>query len=75
MDSGLCIGTARVRAITNAGRAASSRVACRLRPSGSSDVQNIDADGGVFTFPYAPLINGADTNFSNPFVLTYPQNG
>jgi hypothetical protein len=24
---------------------------------------------------YAPAINGADTNFSHPFVLTYPQSG
>ena len=31
--------------------------------------------GGMFTFPYVPLINGSDTNFSHPYVLTYPQNG
>jgi hypothetical protein len=24
---------------------------------------------------YVPLINGSDTNFSHPFVLTYPKNG
>ena len=24
---------------------------------------------------YFPLINGSDTNFSHPFVLTYPSNG
>ncbi len=24
---------------------------------------------------YVPLINGSDTNFSHPFVLTYPSNG
>jgi len=24
---------------------------------------------------YIPLINGSDTNFSQPFVLTYPVNG
>ena len=24
---------------------------------------------------YVPLINGSDTNFSHPFVLTYPDNG
>ena len=24
---------------------------------------------------YIPLINGSDTNFSHPFVLTYPTNG
>ena len=33
------------------------------------------ARGGVFTFPFLPLINGSDTNFSQPFVLTYPPNG
>jgi hypothetical protein len=38
-----------------------------------TDVQNIQR-GGVFTFPFVPLINGANTNFSHPFVLTYPQN-
>ena len=24
---------------------------------------------------YVPLINGSDTNFSHPYVLTYPKNG
>ena len=24
---------------------------------------------------YVPVINGSDTNFSHPFVMTYPQNG
>ncbi len=24
---------------------------------------------------YAPLINGSNTNFSHPYVLTYPKNG
>ena len=31
--------------------------------------------GGVFTFPYVPLISAAGLNFSNPYVLTYSQNG
>jgi hypothetical protein len=72
VDSGLCIGTASAP-ITNAG--------VTLQPCGVSaktvwitDVQNIQR-GGVFTFPYVPLISGAGSNFSNPFVLTYPQNG
>jgi len=72
VDSGLCIGTASAP-ITNAG--------VTLQPCGVSaktvwitDVQNIER-GGVFTFPYVPLISGAGSNFSNPFVLTYPQNG
>ena len=72
VDSGLCVGTSSAP-ITNA--------PVTLQPCGVSaktvwitDVQNIQR-GGVFTFPYVPLISGAGTNFSNPFVLTYPQNG
>jgi hypothetical protein len=72
VDSGLCIGTSSAP-ITNA--------KVTLQPCGVSaktvwitDVQNIQR-GGVFTFPYVPLISGAGSNFSNPFVLTYPQNG
>ena len=29
----------------------------------------------TITHGYLPLINGSDTNFSHPFVLTYPLNG
>jgi hypothetical protein len=72
VDSGLCIGT-QATAINNEG--------VTLQPCGVSaktvwitDAANA-ARGGIFTFPYAPLINGSDTNFSQPFVLTYPQNG
>ena len=72
VDSGLCIGTTSAP-ITNA--------PVTLQPCGVSaktvwitDVQNIQR-GGVFTFPFVPLISGAGTNFSNPYVLTYPQNG
>jgi hypothetical protein len=73
VDSGLCVGIAALTPANN------TKVA--LEPCGVSartvwvtDVQNIQR-GGVFTFPFVPLINGADTNFSNPYVLTYPQNG
>ncbi len=31
-------------------------------------------DHNAISENYAPLINGAQTNFSNPWVLTYPQN-
>jgi hypothetical protein len=72
VDSGLCIGTASAP-ITNEG--------VTLQPCGVSaktvwitDRQNIER-GGLFTFPFVPLISGAGSNFSNPFVLTYPQNG
>ena len=73
MDSGLCVGIAGLTPANN------TKVA--LEPCGVSartvwvtDVQNIQR-GGVFTFPFVPLINGAGTNFSHPYVLTYPQNG
>jgi len=73
VDSGLCVGIAGLTAANN------TKVA--LEPCGVSartvwitDVQNIQR-GGVFTFPFVPLINGAGTNFSHPYVLTYPQNG
>jgi hypothetical protein len=72
VNSGLCIGVA-ATAINNEG--------VTLQPCGVSaktvwivDRQNT-APGGIFTFPYRPLINGSDTNFSQPFVLTYPPNG
>ena len=72
VNSGLCIGVA-ATAINNEG--------VTLQPCGVSaktvwitDAQNV-ARGGIFTFPYVPLINGSDTNFSQPFVLTYPPNG
>jgi hypothetical protein len=72
VNSGLCIGVA-ATAINNEG--------VTLQPCGVSaktvwiiDRQNT-TPGGVFTFPFRPLINGSDTNFSQPFVLTYPQNG
>jgi hypothetical protein len=32
-------------------------------------------DERPFFAGFAPLINGSDTNFSHPFVLTYPQSG
>ena len=72
VDSGLCIGP-RARPSPDAG-SPSSRVACRLRPCGSR-MSRTSSVAASFTFPYVPLINGANTNFSNPFVLTYPQNG
>jgi hypothetical protein len=72
VDSGLCVGVSGTP-INN--------TPVSLQPCGVSaktvwvtDVQNIQR-GGLFTFPFVPLINGAGTNFSHPFVLTYPQNG
>ena len=72
VNSGLCVGIS--------GLTAAANTPVSLQPCGVSartvwvtDVQNIQR-GGVFTFPFVPLINGADTNFSHPFVLTYPPN-
>jgi len=72
VDSGLCIGV-QATAINNEG--------VTLQPCGVSaktiwitDSAKVQR-GGLFTFPFVPLINGSDTNFSQPFVLTYPQNG
>jgi len=75
VDSGLCVG------ISNLVAAPANNTPVSLQPCGVSArtvwvtaVQNRQR-GGLFTFPYVPLINGADTNFSHPYVLTYPQNG
>jgi hypothetical protein len=75
VDSGLCVGTPLL------GGAPRNNTPVSLQPCGvaaqtvwvtaSANAQR----GGLFTFPYVPLINGADTNFSHPYVLTYPPNG
>jgi hypothetical protein len=71
VDSGLCMGTA-TTAIAGEG--------VTLQPCGVSsksvwivdtyDSWRLFTNGGFF-----PLINGSDTNFSHPFVLTYPASG
>jgi len=74
VDSGLCIG---VPSTPIAG----TKVV--LEPCGASaktvwilDFKRHDVSpGGAFTFPFIPLISAAGLNFSNPYVLTYPQNG
>jgi hypothetical protein len=70
VDSGLCMGTA-TTAIQGEG--------VTLQPCGVSanTVWILDFLDSFQTFVnggYAPLINGSDTNFSHPFVLTYPNN-
>jgi len=71
VDSGLCVGVA-ATAVQDEG--------VTLQPCGVSSKTVWIAD--VFDSPnttlaggYIPLINGSDTNFSTPFVLTYPNNG
>jgi hypothetical protein len=74
VGSGLCTGTA---------TAASAGTKVVLEPCGVSakTVWIADyLDGGrgdfdAFIHNYVPLINASQTNFSNPYVLTYPQNG
>ena len=71
VNSGLCMGTA-TTAISGEG--------VTLQPCGVSantvwivdtyDSWSLFTNGGFF-----PLINGSDTNFSQPFVLTYPAAG
>jgi len=64
VDSGLCVGVA-------ATAVAGEKVT--LQPCGVSakTVWIVDSQDSV-GHGYVPLINGSDTNFSQPFVLTYP---
>ena len=70
MDSGLCVGVAAT---------AFQKEGVTLQPCGVSarTVWIIDANDSPATLRagYVPLINGSDTNFSHPFVLTYPSAG
>jgi hypothetical protein len=67
VDSGLCAGVA---ATATAGEKVT------LQPCGVSGrtVWIIDSEDTAVN-GYQPLINGSDTNFSQPFVLTYPTDG
>jgi len=66
VDSGLCSGVA-ATAVAGEG--------VTLQPCGVSakTVWIVDSADTV-THGYVPFINGSDTNFSQPFVLTYPGN-
>ena len=72
VDSGLCMGVA-ATAVQGEG--------VTLQPCGvsSKTVWVLDTLDQQFTkawaHGYIPLINGSDTNFSQPFVLTYPGSG
>jgi hypothetical protein len=73
VESGLCMGVA-ATAVSGEG--------VTLQPCGvsSKTVWILDTYDQQFNFRTAfkngiPLINGSDTNFSQPFVLTYPNNG
>ncbi len=70
VDSGLCVGVAAT---------AAAKEGVTLQPCGVSakTVWIADTNDSPATLRggYVPLINGSDTNFSHPFVLTYPGNG
>ncbi len=70
VDSGLCVGVPTT---------AKQNTPVVLESCGvsSKTVWIIDtADSpATITHDYVPLINGSDTNFSHPFVLSYPLNG
>ncbi len=68
VDSGLCSGVA-ATAFQGEG--------VTLQPCGASSktIWIVDFHAANFNnFPGVPLINGSNTNFSHPFVLTYPAN-
>ena len=65
VDSGLCAGTAST---------AGNGTPVALEPCGVSSKTVWVEDDGDGDGPYIPLINGSDTNFSNPYVLHYPGN-
>jgi hypothetical protein len=68
VGSGLCVGVASTAV-------QGSKVS--LQPCGvsSKTVWIVDTLDANIRTGYVPLINGSDTNFSHPFVLTYPKNG
>jgi hypothetical protein len=70
VDSGLCIGLAAT---------ATAKEGVTLQPCGVSAktvwIEDDNDSPATARNGYVPLINGSDTNFSHPFVLTYPGNG
>jgi hypothetical protein len=69
VDSGLCVGV---------GSTAVAGTKVALEPCGVSSktvwIKDYSNAAGIFG-SYVPLINGSDTNFSQPFVMTYPASG
>jgi hypothetical protein len=70
VESGMCIGV---------GTVAAQGTKVALEPCGASSktvwIADIADSPSTIRTGYVPLINGSDTNFSHPFVLTYPKNG
>ena len=69
--SGLCVGVAST-AVPQEGVTLQE---CGVSSTTVWAVDLYDQPFESFVLGYAPLINGSDTNFSAPFVLTYPQSG
>jgi serine/threonine protein kinase len=69
-DSGLCMGVAST-AVQDEG--------VTLQPCGVSArtmwIEDVFGSPSTLSNGYIPLINGSDTDFDQPFVLTYPANG
>jgi hypothetical protein len=74
VQSGLCVGVASTavqgEGVTLQECGSTSKTIWAVDQADASN----DSTNPVLT-EYVPLINGSDTNFSQPFVLTYPQNG
>jgi hypothetical protein len=70
VNSGLCVGVATT---------AFQNEKVTLQPCGVSGktvwILDINDSPATIEHGYVPMINGSDTNFSHPFVLTYPKNG
>ena len=72
-ETGQCIGVPQSR-LPGAGRVNVSLQPCGVGAGTVWILDGVDVCQN-FSFGEAPLINGADTNFSHPSVLTYPGNG
>ncbi len=70
VDSGLCMGVATT---ATAGEGVTLQ-SCGVSANTVWVVDVLDSIQTTLTGGYVPLINGSDTNFSHPFVLTYPSN-
>src|ERR1700733_9268106 len=82
VDSGLCMGVASTavqgEGVTLQACGVSSKTVW-IADTGNGFALSPNAPLGdspdTLLFGYAPVINGSDTNFSQPFVLTYPSTG
>ena len=73
VDSGLCVGVP-ARTLAPTGSAPVSLQPCGVDARTVWILDGVDVCNN-FAFGEAPLISGADTNFSHPSVLTYPSSG